>query len=89
VPVDGGSPKPLAAVTGRVVGETYEARAVLLWHERDLLMLWRGSGDALRIAQDRRCPCPHDGAYAAGHVVTLARVDGRDVVTRYPFTPQR
>jgi len=41
----------------------------------------------LRIAGEQRCPCPFDGSYAAGHVVTLTRAGGRDVVTRYPFTP--
>jgi Zn-dependent protease with chaperone function len=55
VPADAGSPRPLAALTGRVVGETYEERALLVWHEQDLLMLWRGTNRALRIARGRRC----------------------------------
>ena len=76
VPANAGSPRPLATLTGRVVGETYEERALLLWHEQDLLMLWRGTNQALRIANGRRCPCPHDGSYAAGHVATLTRGGG-------------
>ena len=87
VPANAGSPRPLATLTGRVVGETYEERALLLWHEQDLLMLWRGTNQALRIANGRRCPCPHDGSYAAGHVATLTRVGHRDVVVRYPMSP--
>lgn len=86
VPADAGSPRPLAALTGQVVGETYEERALLLWHEQDLLMLWRGSNRALRIASGRGCPCAHDGSYAAGHVVTLTRHGDRDVVARYPIS---
>jgi Zn-dependent protease with chaperone function len=87
VPADAGSPRPLAALTGRVVGETYEERALLLWSGQDLLMLWRGTNDALRIARHDRCPCPHDGSYASGQVVTLTRVGDRDVVVRYPMSP--
>jgi hypothetical protein len=86
VPADAGSPRAIAAMTGRVVGGTYEERALLLWHEQDLLMLWRGTNRALRIADGGRCPCPHDGSYAAGRVVTLTRRGDRDVVVRYPVS---
>jgi Zn-dependent protease with chaperone function len=89
VAADAGAPRPIATMTGRVVSRGADDRAVLVWHERDLLMLWRGTHHALRIARDRRCPCAHDGAYAAGHVVTLTRRGDRDVVVRYPFTPPR
>ena len=68
-------------------GETYEERDVLLWHEQDLLMLWRGTNHALRIARHGRCPCAHDASYASGRVVTLTRLGDRDVVVRYPVTP--
>jgi hypothetical protein len=71
------------------VSHGFDDRALIVWHERDLLMLWRGTHHALRIAADRRCPCAHDAAYAAGHVVTLTRRGDRDVVVRYPFTPPR
>jgi len=87
VPADAGSPRPLAALTGRVVGETYEERALLFWHEQDLLMLWRGTNHALRIARHGRCPCAHDASYASGRVVTLTRLGDRDVVVRYPVSP--
>ena len=89
VPADAGAPRPIATMTGRVVSYGSDDRSVIVWHERDLLMLWRGTHQALRIATDRRCPCAHDGAYAAGHVVTLTRSGDRDVVVRYPFTPPR
>ena len=89
VAADAGAPRPIATMTGRVVSHGSDDRSVLLWHDRDLLMLWRGTHHALRIAADRRCPCAHDGAYAAGHVVTLTRRGDHDVVVRYPFTPPR
>jgi hypothetical protein len=89
VPADAGSPRPVAALTGQVVGDTSDERALLLWHERDLLMVWRGTNQALRIARHGRCPCAHDGSYAAGHVATLTRQGNRDEVVRYPITPPR
>ncbi len=87
VAADAGAPRPVATMTGRVVSHGHEDRSLIVWHERDLLMLWRGTHQALRIARERHCPCPHDGSYAAGHVATLTRNGDRDVVVRYPFTP--
>lgn len=89
VAADAGPPRPTAALTGHVVGTGYEDHAVLLWHERDLLLLWRGTNRALRIAAGGRCPCAHGASYAAGHVATLTRMGDRDVVVRYPIGPPR
>jgi Zn-dependent protease with chaperone function len=89
VAADTGPPRAIATMTGRIVARAYEDRTVLAFHDRDLLMLWRGTTQALRIARARACPCAHDGSYAAGHVATLTRVADRDVVLRYPFNPPR
>ena len=87
MPADAGTPRIVAALNGSVVGSGVEDRALLFWHEGDLLLLWRGTNRAVRVAARRACPCAHDASYAAGHVATLTRVGDRDVVRRYPASP--
>jgi hypothetical protein len=85
VPADAGPPRPIATLDGRVTGNAYEDRLLLLWRDGDLLALWRGQPRAVRISRSGHCPCAHDASYAAGHVATLTRDGDRDVVVRYPL----
>ena len=89
VPAGAAPLQAVAALNGSVFANGADDRALLLWHDGDLLLVWRGTNHAVRIASSRRCPCAHDASYAAGHVATLTRVGDRDVVRRYASPPPR
>lgn len=90
VDADGGTPQPRALIIGRVVPRSFQDRTLLLWRDHDLLLLWRGTSRATRLASDEgRGPRAHDGAYTAGHLVTLTQMSDHDEVVRYPMTPPR
>jgi Zn-dependent protease with chaperone function len=74
------TPRPMS-VTGAGPG------ILVVWHDGDLLALWRGTARALRIAHGQGCPCAYDAAYAAGWLATLT-LDGIDTrVKLYAVTP--
>ena len=50
--------------------------------------MWRGTSRAVRLASgNRQGPRAHDGAYTAGHLVTLTQMPGHDEVVRYRLAP--
>jgi hypothetical protein len=61
----------------------------MFWQDAELLMLWRGTNQAVRLSAGSRARPPHAAWYAAGHLVTLTRALDRDVVARYPMAPPR
>jgi hypothetical protein len=88
IEAEGGTPRPRAWMTGRIVPRGVQGRALLLWRDRDLLLMWRGTSRAVRLASgDQRGPRAHDGAYTAGHLVTLTQMSGHDEVVRYRLAP--
>jgi hypothetical protein len=89
VDAEGGPPQVRTWIAGRIVPRAHQERALVIWRDGDLLLLWRGTHRAVRLSGDDRQPRAYDAAYAAGHVVTLARAGDRDHVVRYPLAPPR
>jgi hypothetical protein len=87
VAADAGTTRPIASTTGRVLPRSYQDRTLVFWRDRELLMLWRDTNQAIRLAAESQSRRPHDACYDAGHLVTLTRALDRDVVMRYPMPP--
>jgi hypothetical protein len=87
VDVEHGHVRPTAwtphVMTATAIGD----RLLVAWHDRALLGLWRGTSRAVRLADLDRCPCPHEAAYAAGHLATMTTEANETTVALYAVTP--